>query len=193
MELKRILLITLAALAICNCAMSVNVNANITSLEAKAVNDRDIRVREAWKLRCDLQVKPKEVEIVEAAPVYDVPLDAELQQYIIRTCEQYDLRPELIIGQIGVESEYHDGVIGDHGHSFGLMQIQPRWWSDTMKSLGVHELLVPEENVLTGCAIMRYLIDTYGSEYRALQAYNTGSPNTHNGYADKVLARASKL
>ena len=94
---------------------------------------------------------------------------------------------------ISVESSFRPSVIGDGGNSFGLMQIQPRWWSETMEREGVTNLLDPLQNIRCGCAILRELKDKYGTEYRALQAYNTGRPNTNNGYAEKVYRHVGGL
>lgn len=124
---------------------------------------------------------------------YDVPFDLDTQKEIIKICSEYDLSYELILGMISVESTFRPGTIGDGGNSLGLMQIQPRWWSKTMEREGVSDLLDPLQNIRCGCAILRYLKDTYGTEYRALQAYNTGNPNTNNGYAEKVYRHMSEL
>lgn len=124
---------------------------------------------------------------------YDVPLDLDTQKEIIKICSEYDLKYELILGVISVETDFRPKVVGDGGNSFGLMQIQPRWWSETIEREGVTNLLDPLQNIRCGCAILRELKEKYGTEYRALQAYNTGRPNTNNGYADKVYRHIDEL
>lgn len=124
---------------------------------------------------------------------YDIPFDIDTQKEIIKICSEYGFSYELILGMISVESSFRPGVIGDGGNSFGLMQIQPRWWSETMEREGVTNLLDPLQNIRCGCAILRELKDKYGTEYRALQAYNTGKPNTNNGYAEKVYRHIGDL
>ena len=124
---------------------------------------------------------------------YDVPFDLDTQKEIIKICSEYGFSYELILGMISVESSFRPGVIGDGGNSFGLMQIQPRWWSAVMEREGVTNLLDPLQNIRCGCAILRELKDKYGTEYRALQAYNTGRPNTNNGYAEKVYRHIGDL
>lgn len=136
--------------------------------------------------------------IVETAPeddriYYDVPYDIETQQEIIKICSEYDMPYELILGVIYVESSFRSDVLGDGGNSFGLMQIQPRWWSKTMAREGVTDLLDPLQNIRCGCAILQELKNRYGTDYRALQAYNTGKPDTKNGYADKVYKYVGEL
>ena len=124
---------------------------------------------------------------------YDVPFDLDTQKEIIKICSEFGFSYELILGMISVESSFRPTVLGDGGNSFGLMQIQPRWWSETMEREGVTNLLDPLQNVRCGCAILRELKDKYGTEYRALQAYNTGRPDTNNGYAEKVYRHIGEL
>lgn len=142
---------------------------------------------------------PTETEpTIETAPAddyifYDVPLDLNTQKEIIKICSEFDLKYELILGVISVETDFRPELVGDGGDSFGLMQIQPKWWSEVMSREGVTDLLDPLQNIRCGCAIITELINKYGTEYGALQAYNTGLPNTKNGYADKVYRRMDEL
>ena len=136
--------------------------------------------------------------IIETAPEddyisYDVPFDVETQKEIIKICEEFNLSYETVLGIIFVESSFRPTVMGDNGNSYGLMQIQPKWCKAIMEREGITDLLEPLQNVRCGCAIMRDLINRYGTERRALQAYNTGRPDTTNGYADKVYKYANGL
>lgn len=124
---------------------------------------------------------------------YDVPFDIDTQKEIMKICSEYGFYYELILGMISVESAFRPDVIGDGGNSFGLMQIQPQWWGEIMEREGVTNLLDPLQNIRCGCAILRELKDKYGTEYRTLQAYNTGRPDTNNGYAEKVYRHVSDL
>ena len=140
------------------------------------------------------QVEP----IVETAAeddytFYDVPFDIETQKEIIKICEEFNLSYETVLGIIFVESSFRPTVMGDNGNSYGLMQIQPKWCKAIMEREGITDLLEPLQNIRCGCAIMRDLINRYGTEYRALQAYNTGKPDSNNGYADKVYKYANGL
>ena len=126
--------------------------------------------------------------------LYDVPFNKDTQLEIIEICNEYDISYELILGVISVEcTTFEPNTIGDGGNSFGLMQIQPKWWSDIMTCEGVTNLLDPLQNIRCGCAIINELKRMYGTEYRALQAYNTGRPDTNNGYADNVYRSIGEL
>ena len=124
---------------------------------------------------------------------YDVPFDLETQEEIIKICSEYDISYELVLGVIETESSFRVEILGDGGDSFGLMQIQPKWWSETMEREGVTDLLDPLQNIRCGCAILQELKTMYGTEYRALQAYNTGRPDTNNGYAERVYKHVDEL
>lgn len=128
---------------------------------------------------------PEELEN-EVKYVYNVPLDDDLQLQIFDICNEYEVDKSLVFAMMYVESRYMVDKIGDNGNSYGLLQIQPRWWADTMRAAGATDLLNPIDNVKTCCAILTYLYDMYGDTTAVLQAYNTGKPNSSNGYAQKV-------
>lgn len=132
---------------------------------------------------------------------YDIPLDDELQDYIIETSEERGVDPAIIIAMIKRESQFDIDIIGDKGKAFGLMQIHPRWHSDRMEKLGVTDLLDPYQNVTVGIDIMAELLDGGRSVEWALMAYNGGyaTANRHmeagtlSGYATDVLEFAEEL
>ena len=132
---------------------------------------------------------------------YDIPLDDELQDYIIETSEERGVDPAIIIAIIKRESQFDIDIIGDRGKAFGLMQIHPRWHSDRMEKLGVTDLLDPYQNVTVGIDIMAELLDGGKSVEWALMAYNGGYANanrhieagTLSGYATDVLEFAEEL
>lgn len=133
--------------------------------------------------------------------LYDIPLDDELQDYIIETSEERGVDPAIIIAMIERESQFDIDVIGDRGKAFGLMQIHPRWHSDRMEKLGVTDLLDPYQNVTVGIDIMAELLDGGESVEWALMAYNGGyahanrhiEAGTLSGYATDVLEFAEEL
>lgn len=132
---------------------------------------------------------------------YDIPLDDELQDYIIETSEERGVNPAIIIAMIKRESQFDIDIVGDKGKAFGLMQIHPRWHSDRMKKLGVTDLLDPYQNVTVGIDIMAELLDGGESVEWALMAYNGGyahanrhiEAGTLSEYATDVLEFADEL
>lgn len=101
--------------------------------------------------------------------------------------EKYDLEPELLKAVATIESNLTPSAVSSDGKSQGLMQIQPRWWNDAINYLGIYDMYNARQNIELGAYILDYLRELYGSEYRALEAYNTGNPDSTNGYADRVL------
>lgn len=104
---------------------------------------------------------------------------------------KWGLDPSVICGLIETESQWTVNIIGDDGESYGLMQIQPKWWYDYYIELGCSSWLDASDNLQIGCAIMSHLLTVNnGDYYKALQQYNTGKHDTNNGYADRVLTAA---
>lgn len=124
---------------------------------------------------------------------YDnVPLDTEMQTYIIDLCEQNGIRPEIIFAMIQRESEFNAETIGDNGQSFGLMQIQPRWYYSRMLELNCTDLLDEKQNVTVGISILADLIaEGKGIEW-ALMAYKAGASNANKMAAQSIVSDYAK-
>ena len=146
-------------------------------------------------------VEETEAEI-EVERTYDIPLDGELQSYIISISNKYSVDHKLIFAIIDVESKYKVDAIGDNGNAFGLMQIQPRWHSERMDRLGVddaEELLDPHNNILVGIDFVAELIGYGRGVDWALMAYNGGPGNANTrtskvvNYYNKVMGTYEKL
>ena len=115
------------------------------------------------------------VDITEQAPLYDVPLSADLQEHIRQLCDEYGVDMPLVLAIIGQESNYRPDAVGDNGNSLGLMQIQPRWHQSRMDKLGVTDLTDPYQNVTVGINLLAELIgENKGTEW-AVTAYNAGA------------------
>ena len=124
----------------------------------------------------------------EKTTYYDsVPLDADLQGYIILKCEAAGISPATIFAIIERESSYRANIRGDNGRSYGLMQIQLRWHSERMEKLGCTDLLNPYDNVTVGIDYLSDLVKYYGGDMgTALTAYNGGY-----AYANKLKAKGA--
>lgn len=155
------------------------------------------------------EVEPKIQEPIETLPISefqaftpleDVPLDAELQEFIFGVAEDYGLEGELVMAVIGQESNYKHCEIGDYGRSYGLMQIQKQFHEERMERLKVTDLLDPYENVIVGVDYLAECIEKGDLEY-GLMAYNGGmayanemtAQGTVSEYAESVLMLAELL
>lgn len=122
------------------------------------------------------------------APVWyvaDIPLNLELQAALWDSCQEFGVDYPLALAVIEQETRFQN-LIGDGGDSIGYFQVQPYWWGELMKSIGVEDLTDPAQNFRAGCAVLRNLLNRYdGSVTDALTAYNPGFRN----YAKSVLER----
>lgn len=167
------------------------------AIQVEAISEPIIvhRVAEMPKL----EVKPVSVveTIQEEEPVvtYPVPLDEELQLFIIGLCEEHHIDPAVVFCMIHQESSFNASMVGDGGDSFGLMQVQPKWHSERMKKLGCEDLLDPYQNVTVGIDYYAECLDKYdGDNAKALTAYNQGSyKGVVNKHAKAVLAKLEDL
>lgn len=137
----------------------------------------------------------------EIKAVYNVPLNHELQLFIIQICEEHHIDPAIVIAMIDSESEFDSDAIGDSGAAFGLMQVQPKWHGERMDRLGVTDLLDPYQNVTVGIDYFAELLALNRGIEWALMCYNGGFPyaNEHSrlgiisDYASEVLGSIEKL
>lgn len=136
-----------------------------------------------------------EAEMENEPVLYDVPLDDELQLFIIQECEEHHIEPEIILAMIERESQFTADIVGDNGNSFGYLQIQPRWHYQRMLDLDCTNLLDPQQNVTVGIDLLSDLVDRYeGNIAKALTAYNQGSfKGTVSEYAKAVLEKAGEI
>lgn len=93
---------------------------------------------------------------------------------------QFDLDPDLVYAVIKTESGF-DPEARSHADAMGLMQLTQGTF-DWVASLYPLEdpaasVYDPQANIHCGCALLRLLLDQYGSLDVALAAYNAGMGN----------------
>lgn len=147
-------------------------------------------------------VVPDELPVVEqhedVYATYNVPLDYDLQVYIIQTCEELNIDAGVVMAMIFYESSYQADAIGDGGNSVGLMQIMQCFHEERMARLGVTDLLDPYQNVTVGIDFLAELVnECNGDIEKALICYNTGRAGAEehffqhgiysNSYSQKVM------
>lgn len=125
----------------------------------------------------------------------NIPLDKELQNYIIQQAHANGIQPQIVMAMIDRESDYNTACMGDGGDSYGLLQVQPKWHSKRMEKLGCTDLLDPYQNVPVAIDYLAELLDRYdGDMAKALTAYNRGHyAGTITAYAKGVMAVAEEL
>lgn len=125
-------------------------------------------------------VPAPEEEAEKLIVTYPVPLDQELQDYIVETCREYEVSPCYVFAIIGVETQgtYDPKTKGDYFdgkyHSFGLMQIYASEHTKRCLRLNAINLLDPYQNVRVGIDFFAELMDERKGIEWALMAYNAG-------------------
>lgn len=141
-----------------------------------------------------VETMAEETPVATKMPLYNVPLDDDLQYYIIDQSQAHGIDPAIIFAMCYRESNYNANCIGDSCNSFGLMQIQPKWHSERMERLTCTNLLDPYDNVTVGLDYLCELLNKYGDMSAALTAYNRGHYNgTVSQYAKNVMETAGEL
>ena len=131
--------------------------------------------------------------IVEPEPepeidIYPVNLNADLQRYIIETCEEYTINPSIIIAMCFYESSFNADAIGDNGAGMGLMGINPRWCWPEMEKLNCPDMRDPYQNVTVGIDIFAQKLAKYDwNTEMALMAYNAGDAGAHRLWFNKGI------
>lgn len=96
--------------------------------------------------------------------------DAEVDNYIVESCDRYKIDPLLIYAQMNQESRFKVKATSHKGAS-GLMQLMP----DTAKRFGVTDIYDQEQNIDAGVKYMRWLLNKFnGNVPLALAGYNAG-------------------
>lgn len=162
-----------------------------TAQAAKSDQDQRALADKVAAIKSVVQAEP-EKEPADVLSYWDsIPLDMELQNYIVETSRKHGIEPQIVMAMIERESTYSADRIGDNGNSYGLMQIQPRWHYERMQKLGCTDLLDPFQNVTVGIDYLAELLNRYGSIDKALVAYNQGSyKGTVTTYAKAVMETA---
>lgn len=146
--------------------------------------------READLLPVIIEEEPEviAIEMPEIRP--GVPLPADEQEELWQACREFGIQESLALGVIQKETNFQN-ITGDHGRSQGYMQIQRKWWKGLMAEIGTQDLMQPEDNFRTGCAILAQLLEkTNGDVPAALTMYNAGKDHGGRSYANEVLAYA---
>ena len=126
-------------------------------------------------------------QIEQSEPLYN-PI-------IFKAASEHEVELDMVRAIIMAESQYNNSSVSRRGAK-GLMQLMPR----TARSLGVKDILDPEQNIYAGVRHYKSLLERFDGDVKlALAAYNAGATNVrkHNGippfketqrYITKVLA-----
>lgn len=182
-------LILLAAFTLVVCTIADAITKNV------AVNRDSVVVYQEEGQPVPVEYSEASDNIVEADPepepeidIYPVNLDADLQRYIIETCEKYTINPSIIIAMCFYESSFNADAIGDNGEGMGLMGINPKWCWPEMEKLNCPDMRDPYQNVTVGIDIFAQKLAKYDwNTEMALMSYNAGDAGAHRLWFDKGI------
>lgn len=151
-----------------------------------------------------LQLFAGDFEVQVAGPtLYDIPLDAALQEYTYNMCVDYYIPEhyELMLALMWQESNFDASVVSSTD-DYGLMQINDVNHDWLSEELGLDDFLDPEQNIHAGVFLMAKLIHKYGDVNKALMAYNMGergattywnSGTYSSAYSNSVIAKYAAI
>lgn len=148
------------------------------------------------------RIEVKSTEPIETVRYYDVPLDEDIQDYIITKSTEHNINPALVFAIIERESNYDCEAIGDSGNSIGLMQINTYWHQERMDKLGITDLFNPYNNIDIGIDVLTEILSQYEDLTFSLMVYNGGfgyaADNINRGiyntdYTEYVINRCLEL
>ena len=180
-------LILLAAFTLIVCTIADTITKNVV------VNRDSVVVYQEEGRAVPVEYSEASYDIIETEPepeidIYPVNLDADLQRYIIKTCEEYMINPSIIIAMCFYESSFNADAIGDHGAGMGLMGISPKWCWPEMEKLNCPDMRDPYQNVTVGIDIFAQKLAKYdGNTEMALMSYNAGDAGAHRLWFDKGI------
>lgn len=149
----------------------------------------------------------------EGFVVYNIPddykragakLQKKYQKYLWKLCKKRGLNYYILLAMIEQESGYDYSSISDNGDSVGYLQIQEKWHSNIMKSLGVNNLQDPKGNLNVGTKLLQNIYKDYGSsgDHCVLMVYNMGATGAKKlwkkdiystKYSRKIMKRAKQI
>ncbi len=124
----------------------------------------------------------------EAFELYDVPLPAEKQYYVIQMAKEFDIPPELIFGVMYVETRYTETAISSNGKYIGMMQIAKSNLKMLNKKFGITDLTDYLQNVKAGAYFLSYFNEKYDGDIdKILMCYHRGEGGAKKKWAEGVM------
>ena len=180
-----LILITAFILIVCTIADAITKNVVVNRDSVVVYQEEGRPVPVEYLEASDNIVEPEPEPEID---IYPVNLDADLQRYIIETCEEYMINPSVIIAMCFYESSFNADAIGDNGECMGLMGISPRWCWPEMEKLNCPDMRDPYQNVTVGIDIFAQKLAKYdGNTEMALMSYNAGDAGAHRLWFDKGI------
>lgn len=122
-----------------------------------------------------------------------VPMDPAYVEHVCTVCADYELDPAVLFAMMWQESRFQSDAVGDHGQSFGILQIKRKWHEERIARLGVTDLTDEWQEIYVACDYLAEIRETYPSIRQMLTVYRYGDLNvTGEDYAGTVLTQAEE-
>lgn len=166
---------------------------NVSDPEASANNTPGVKEEMQPTDEPTVEQTQPELTVTEASPapaaevvaqqgeqLYNVPLADDVQRFIKKTCQDYDIPFDLVMAIIEHESNYNASAISATG-DYGLMQINRVNHGWMRSKLGLTDMLDPYQNVTGGTYLINYYMDKTGNDVtRSLLMYQYGEGGAKN-------------
>lgn len=126
------------------------------------------------KEQLDKFIEPTECNIA-TAPLYNIPLSEELQQYTYDQCLYYGIEDyyEIALAIMWQESNYTTDVVSST-NDYGIMQINKCNHNELYDVLNIVDIMDPKDNIQSGIYILHNLVKRSDDVHQVLVSYNMG-------------------
>ena len=119
------------------------------------------------------------------APIryYDVTINGEVQEYVDEYIAKYGniLPKELVYSIIYTESRFDPEAYNKRSKCSGIMQLNPRYFSDEIESFGYDSIFDTEGNIEVGIWYLSKITREHNGDYMyVLTSYHRGGSGAYN-------------
>lgn len=162
--------------------------------------ETNIYIVETPKINNDnpmIEVEVGKIQEPEFIYIPLIDLDEETQRMVFEISEENGISYTLILAIIEHESGCQPNLYSKT-HDSGYMQINDVNKDDLKIALGVTDLMNPEENIKSGCYILKNLFDKYEEVDKVLMCYHFGERGavslwnegkTESVYSNEIINR----
>lgn len=128
----------------------------------------------------------------QTAPIYDISLSIELQEYTYNRCEELGLVApgvdyQTVLALMSKESGYTADAVSGTG-DYGIMQINTVNHGWLREELGITDFLDAEQSIDAGTEMLARLSEKYGDPHKVLMAYNMGEGGAAKLWAQGITS-----
>lgn len=133
----------------------------------------------------------QEIESFYTAPIYNIPLSKELQQFTFDMCGMYGIRDkyDIVLALMWQESNFDPEAVSST-NDYGIMQINAVNFTDTFDAVAAMD---PKLCIEYGVDYLSCLYAEYIDDNMALMAYNMGRCGAESHFADGTYASTYSL